>query len=134
MRKIPLLILIFIAFSAYAQEDDEWFQGRPIRNIVFEGLNNVRASDLEGLTERFIGQNFTDQLYWEILGGLYALEYFESIVPRADPADPLRSEVILRFRVTERPTVSRINFIGNSSIRRNELLDTISSRVNSVAT
>jgi len=44
------------------------------------------------------------------------------------------NEVIIRFSVVERPTVSRINFVGNSGIRRNELLETVTLKVNDVAT
>jgi outer membrane protein insertion porin family len=134
MRKVLVLILVFVTIYGFAQDNDEWYQGKPIRNIVFEGLNNVRTSELEGITEPFIGRGFSDEIYWEILGRLYALEYFETIVPTASRADPLGNEVIIRFRVTERPIVSRINFIGNSALRRNELLDVVSIKVNDVAT
>ena len=124
-------------FQAEVYEDrssEEWYQGRPIRNIVFEGLINVRVSDLEGIIEPYYGQIFNDDTYWDILGRLYALEYFESITPTAIRADLLGSEVIIRFSVVERPVVSRINFVGNRGIRRTELLDTISLKNNDVAT
>ncbi|MDR2362963.1 MAG: outer membrane protein assembly factor BamA, partial [Spirochaetaceae bacterium] len=58
--------------------------------------------------------------------------YFTEISPSAVPADALGTEVILRFAVTERPIVSRINFVGNSHLRRTELMDVISLKVNDV--
>ena len=136
---LVLVLVILTAFSAFSQESedqrsDDWYQGKPIRNIVFDGLIHVKASELEGLTEPFIGRIFNDEIYWDILGRLYALEYFETLSPTAVRADASGSAVIIRFTVVERPTVSRINFAGNSGLRRNELLDTVTLKVNDVAT
>jgi outer membrane protein insertion porin family len=126
------LALCYGAGGGVAQQRDEWYQGKPIKDIVFVGLRHVKASELEGLMEPYKGMPFDDSLFWEIQGKLYALEYFELINPSAVPADFTRDEVILRFAVTERPTVSRINFTGNAGVRRNELLDVITVRVNDV--
>ena len=135
MRRLFILFLILMAVSAvFAQESDDWYQGKLIKNIVFEGLRNVRVSELDGITEPFIGHPFSDDIYWEILGRLYALEYFDMINPTAMRADTLGNEVIIRFQVTERPVISRINFVGNSALRRNELLDVVSLKVHDVAT
>jgi outer membrane protein insertion porin family len=110
-----------------------WYQGKPIRDIVFEGLRSIKASELDGVMEPFIGEIFSDDIFWEIHGRLYALEYFDSITPSAVPADASGSAVIIRFRVTERPTVSRIVFSGAAAIPRGQLLDTVSIKVNDVA-
>ena len=128
-----------MVFSGFSQESagersDDWYQGKPIRNIVFDGLVHVSASELEGITQQFIGRAFTDDSYWDVLGRLYSLEYFETITPTAIRADAAGNEVIIRFTVTERPTISRINFTGNSGLRRSELLDTVTVKVNDVAT
>jgi outer membrane protein insertion porin family len=109
-----------------------WYQGKPIRDIVFEGLRSVRASELDGLTEPFIGEAFNDEIFWEIHGRLDALEYFDSITPSAVPADAAGSAVIIRFRVTERPTVSRIVFSGNKAVPRGQLLDAIAIKTHDV--
>jgi outer membrane protein insertion porin family len=87
---------------------------------------------LEGVVGPFIGRLFNDDVFWELQGRIYALEYFETISPSAVPADPAGTEVIVRFTVTERPTVSRINFSGNSGIRRTELIGVISIKANDV--
>ncbi|MDR2158807.1 MAG: outer membrane protein assembly factor BamA [Treponema sp.] len=129
---LAVLLVLSQAGFASAQEtgSGEWYQGKPIQEIVFTNLKNVKESELEGVTEPFIGTIFTDEVFQEILGRLYALEYFEFINPSALASDSLGSGVILRFEVTERPKISRINFTGNSHLRRNELLDTITLKVN----
>ena len=135
--RFHLLRAVFLACAfalaaapGFAREgDDDWFQNRPIRDIVFTGLRNVRAADLEGLMNPFRGRAFNDSLFWEIQGILWALEYFDMIVP---DLEPVGNDVLVRFVVTERPVVERISFIGNSAVRRNALLDTISTSVRDV--
>ena len=131
---LVLVLAAALAFPVFAQQQEDWFQGRPIRNIIFDGLIHISASELEGITGPFIGMVFTDSTYWDLLGRLYALEYFETITPTAVMADAAGSEVILRFAVVERPTIARINFVGNNNIRRTDLLNTITLSVNDVAT
>ena len=133
---VKTAFLAFILFGAaaggMAQQREDWYQDKPIRDIVFSGLRHVKVSELEGLMEPYKGRLFNDSIFWEIQGKLYALEYFELIIPSAVPADITRNEVIIRFEVTERPIVSRITFIGNSGLRRTELLDTITIKINDV--
>jgi outer membrane protein insertion porin family len=131
---VQLAACIFLSAGlGFAQESGEWYLGKPIRNVVFEGLNHIKMSELEGVVEPFIGRLFTDDVFWELQGRIYAREYFDSISPTAVPADPTGAEVILRFVVTERPIVSQINFVGNSGLRRGDLLDAITLKVNDVA-
>ncbi|MDR3138966.1 MAG: outer membrane protein assembly factor BamA [Treponema sp.] len=121
-----------VAFFGAAQEPGEWYQGKPIKDVVFSGLQHVNASELAGVVEPFIGRLFNDDVFWELQGKLYALEYFDLITPSAVPADSMGNEVIIRFTVTERPIVSRITYAGNSSIRRTELADVVSLKINDV--
>jgi len=132
VRAAIFLFFLFCTVTGGFAQQDEWYQGKPIKDIVFTGLRHVKSSELEGLMEPYKGRPFDDSIFWEIQGKLYALEYFDLISPSAVPADFTRNEVILRFAVTERPTVTRINFYGNSGVRRNELLETITIKVNDV--
>jgi outer membrane protein insertion porin family len=137
---LPALLFCTAIVVSFAQEasspstrgGDDWYQGKIIRNIVFSGLRNVKTSELEGLMESYKGRQFDDSLFWEIQGKLYALEYFDVINPSVERADFTGNEITIRFTVTERPIVSRINFIGNSGIRRTELLETITIKNNDV--
>ncbi|MDR2922222.1 MAG: outer membrane protein assembly factor BamA [Treponema sp.] len=138
MKRFVLPALFFCAaIAGFAQEapsraGDEWYQGKIIKDIVFSGLRHVKETELEGLMEPYKGLPFDDSLFWEIQGRLYALEYFDLISPGIERADYAGNEIIIRFTVTERPTVGRINFIGNSGIRRHELLETITIKNNDV--
>jgi len=131
---LALALSCVIAGAGVAQEEKAWYQDKPIRDIVFEGLEHVPASDLEGITKFYIGKAFTDDLYWELLGRLYALEYFDTITSTAVRWDYEGTQMILRFTVKEKPIVSKINVVGNSGLRRNEILDVITLKVNDVLT
>jgi outer membrane protein insertion porin family len=133
MRFLLATILSFcIAGFAFTQAPD-WYQGKPIKDIRFEGLKSVRPSELNDAVESYKGLPFTDSVFQEIQGTLNSLEYFELITPTAIPADPEGNGVIILFRVVERPTVSRITFVGNSGVRRRELMDAIATKVKDVA-
>jgi outer membrane protein insertion porin family len=139
MKRFVLPALLFCAaIVSFAQESntprsgDEWYQGKIIRNIAFSGLRHVKSAELEGLVEPYKGRQFDDALFWEMQGRLYALEYFDLISPNIERADYTGNEISIRFTVTERPIVSRITFVGNSGIRRNDLLAVISIKNNDV--
>jgi len=126
------LALFCVSMMGFAQQQATWYEGKPIKDIVFTGLRHVKSAELDGLMEPYKDRPFEDSLFWEIQGKLYALEYFELINPSIVPADFTRTEIIIRFAVTERPTVGRINFVGNSGLRRSELLDTVAIKPNDV--
>ena len=48
MRLVFAIILVFVIIAPIfsqesSQEGDDWYQGKPIRRIVFEGLNHVKV-------------------------------------------------------------------------------------------
>ncbi|MDR2965435.1 MAG: outer membrane protein assembly factor BamA [Treponema sp.] len=125
------LILFFMA-PVLSFSQDDWYYNKPIKDIVFSGLKNIQASELEALMNPYKGQSFNDIIFWEILGKLYALEYFENIETNTVRANPEGSEVIIRFTVVERPIVRRINFVGNSGVRRHELNEAIFTKIGDI--
>ena len=127
MRRLPafLILILLILPSVSAQTDEDWYLDKPISEIRFQGLQNVSAGELEGLTNPFIGKNFTNPVFWDLQSKLYALDYFESFTAEALEADEEKSKVIIEFTVVERPLLDAIEIFGNTSVRRNDLLDEI---------
>ena len=66
-----------------------------------------------------------DPLLWEIEAKLYALDYFETIVPAAVPSDDTRSGVVIEFDVKERPSIVAVDVVGNNGIRTGDITDKI---------
>jgi outer membrane protein insertion porin family len=130
-RVFSFFFFVFLAGFTAAQEA-EWYQEKPIKDIVFEGLRHIDSAELDAIKESYTGRLFNDDIFWELQEKLYATEYFEVISPTAVPANEARTAVIIRFQVTERPVVSRINFSGNAHIRRIDLLEAITIKQNDV--
>ncbi|MCL2271571.1 MAG: outer membrane protein assembly factor BamA [Treponema sp.] len=132
LRVIAFIMFTITVFTLFSQEEDDWYMGKPIRNITFSGLKNIAHSELEALIQPYTGIEFNEIIFWEIQGKLYALEYFDRIEPSVNPANAEGSEVALIFNVIERPVIGRINFSGNSGLRNRDLQDIISSRVSDI--
>jgi len=133
MRLKVLFVLLFFltavcGFSQQEQPQQDWFTGKPINDIIFSGIKNISQSELEALVFPYKGRVYDENLHFEILTKLYALNYFINIVPDTRPVDG-GSKVNLVFIVTEFPVIGRINFSGNSALRRSELSDLISTKV-----
>jgi len=134
MRKITgivLLLLVIPVCITFAQEED-WYIGKEIVDIRFTGLENISPSELEGITSQFIGETFTDTLYWDLQSKLFALNYFEQFTPRALPGDEDKNTVIIEFEVVERPVVGEIDVSGNTHIRTIDILDVVMTKTGDI--
>jgi outer membrane protein insertion porin family len=127
MRKAFCVIFFYaLVTGLFAQRADDWYYDKPIRKIEFVGLQNVKAADVEAVTKQFIGNTFSDDIYADVLSRIYALEFFEDVIPEVIPANTAESAIILRFTVIERPIVTKITFTGNRQVRTTELRSAVS--------
>ena len=134
MRKIFVgILVVFTGVFCFPQSGDYWYRGKPIKDIKFDGLKHIRSAELESVVAPFRGRDFTDDLYLELQNRIFALDFFREFSPTAVPADPEGNEVIIVFKVVELPVVSKITFVGNSGLKRRELLDAISLKVDDIA-
>ncbi len=131
-KVLAALFLMFVSVFALSAQSDEWYWNQPISKIDFNGLKNVKKSDLNGVVSSYIDSPFTDEVYNDILDRLYSLEFFEDITPYAKHASSDKSDVLLVFEVVERPTIKDINFLGNHKIRNGELRETIKNKTSDI--
>ncbi|MDR2194450.1 MAG: outer membrane protein assembly factor BamA [Treponema sp.] len=133
-KRCALCFYLISAVTSFCwSQSAEWYQNKPIKDVVFAGLRNIAAADLDGITGSYTGKPFTDELYYDLLGKLYASELFDEINPMFIPYDGAGSAVRIQFTVTERPTISKIEFVGNSKVRRGDLAAAISLKAHDVA-
>ncbi len=112
--------------ALYAQDSsDEWYLGKPIAEIQFEGLNNITEDDLVGIIAPFIGELFDEEIFLDLQRRIYALDYFSLVIPRAESVDDSQSAVVVVFDVEENPVVDSIRFVGNADASVLELTDAI---------
>lgn len=125
-RRCALLFMLCLPLTISAQaENNEWYQNKPIADITFTGLQNVDPGDLTGITQEYIGMEFTDQRFLELQQRLYALDFFTQLIPNAERADAEGNEVIIDFAVQEKPIVGSVIFEGNRRMRSGRLGDAI---------
>ena len=135
-RKLAAFVgcALLCAGLVFAQSEDEgeWFWNQPVTKIDFNGLKNVKKSELSGITSSFIGEPFSEETYNAILDKLYALDLFDDIEPYAKHASKSNNDVLLVFTVQERPVIKSITFSGNKKIRNGELREQIKLKASDV--
>lgn len=131
-RALVVFVVLLISPFVFAQTNDDWYYGKKIRNIDFKGLENVNSLELDGITAPFIGKEFTDELYLDLLNKVYALDFFDDVSPIALPGDAKGSSVVIEFTVVEKPFVSQLKFTGNRNIRASELKEAISTKAKDI--
>lgn len=122
---LSILLTFVTCFELFAQDDSTWFYDKPISKITFEGLVHVNRDEVTSVTNQYLGKDFTDTLYSELISKIYALELFEDIIPEAIPANEEQKSVILKFTVKELPVITDIKFKGNAHIKPSALKEVI---------
>ncbi len=123
-----VLLAVLIAGSRVplaAQEVDEWYLEKPITDVVFSGLLNVKAEDLAAVVKPYLGQPFSYELFERLQNTVVALDWFEKLEPIAQDPDGTKSAVVVEFQVTERPAASAIQVTGNSQLRTADILEKV---------
>ena len=121
-----VLPFLLVAGTVFSQSNTNWYLNKPIQAVEFSGLETVRENELSAVVDPFVGETFTEPTFLELQRRLYALDYFEEIIPNAvRPPDGSEDRVILRFDVVERPVITDVKIEGNNRIGRNRILDVV---------
>ncbi len=111
---------------------DGWYYEKSIKSVNFEGLENVKSSDLEGITSGFIGKKFTDLVYEDLVNRIFSLNYFDDIediyVKPADGNYATCRSIHITLKVKEYPVICRIKFSGYRQVKYSELSVGIASK------
>lgn len=114
------------AGAASEASDDTWYYGKLIKSVSFKGLKNVASKDVDGIVSGFIGKQFNDDVFADMIDRIYALDIFDDIAPEALPGDSKRNTVSIVFTVSEKPVITRILISGNKQLRSAEIKDILS--------
>ena len=125
-RSFICLLFCFVCVFALSAQSDGWYYNKPIKDIKFSGLNVTGSSEMDTVVSEFLGKNFSDELYIDIINKIYNLDFFDDIGVELNPADVNGSSVILNITVVEKPVVAKINIEGNKQIHNADITDTVS--------
>jgi outer membrane protein insertion porin family len=110
----------------------DWFWGKPIVSVQWEGLTHADKRELDSATRAYIGKDFTENLWMELQAKLYELDWFEKIDPTAVPTDASRSKVTIKFTVVEKPAIEAIRVAGNSGVKTGDILDAVTEKAGDI--
>jgi len=117
---------------AAPQAGSDWFWGKPISSVQWEGIVHADKRELDSATKAYIGKDFTEELWMEMQSKLYELDWFEKIDPTAIPADASKSHIIIKFTVTEKPAIESLRVIGNSGVKSSDILDAVTEKAGDI--
>jgi len=114
LLKVVFLLSLFT--QQIAAQEDAWYIGNVIRDIKITGLKEINVKTLRPILAQFIGKKFTEKIFFLLQSRLYALDYFEQIIPRAVRYQGGEDGVVILISVKERPTIKHIILKGNKKI------------------
>ncbi|HUX40798.1 MAG TPA: outer membrane protein assembly factor BamA [Rectinemataceae bacterium] len=118
------------ALSLFAQT--EWFWNKPIAGVQWVGVTHADKKALDALAGQYVGKVFTQDLWTDLQGRVYELDWFDTIDPQAFPANDAKTEVVIKIVVKEKPAVGHIRVEGNSGIHATDILDAAKVKVGDI--
>ncbi len=148
MKRLAILTVLFLAASALAGQEAaptpeaapapqaqpaaDWFWGKPIASVQWDGIVHADKRELDSATKGYIGKDFTEDLWMELQSKLYELDWFEKIDPTALPTDASKTRVMIKFTVVEKPAIESVRVIGNSGIKNSDILDAVTEKAGDI--
>ena len=119
---------------AAPQAETDWFWGKPIASVEWEGVVHADKRELDSTTRNYIGKAFTEDLWLEIQSKVYELDWFEKIDPTAVPTDSSKTKVTIKISVTEKPAIEAVRASGNSGLKSSDILDAVTEKAGEIYT
>ena len=80
MKRIAIALVCLVSLWGAAAQDNsgDWFWGKPITSIQWEGLRHVDRKELDSTVRPFVGRNLTEEVWADLQAQVYGLDWFES--------------------------------------------------------
>ena len=120
---IVTLLVFFISIPAFFKilsSQPSKYEGKIVKEIHFEGLNNVDEEDIKEIMITTEGHPLKSVEIREDIKTIFALGSFENVrVEIDDLADGVKLKIICK----ERPIIDKIVFKGNDELGETELIE-----------
>ena len=117
------LILIFSLSFLSAAESDPWYLGKRIASFTNTGLQNVPENTVLDIQFKYAGKNFTDELFNELQGELYGLEYFSYFLAEAQRTGEGGNELQIDMSFYEMNYIKSVVVTGNDGIKLKDITE-----------
>lgn len=95
----------------------DWWIGKPIRSFSYTGLKNVDKGKVDDITYKYLGKQFTKQLYSELEADLNRLQTFSLFQSEASRGGESKNDLIITIQFTELPQIEQILYSGNAGVK-----------------
>ncbi len=138
-KKISVLFILFalcIFSSVFAEDTEEgqWWLEKPIYSIRFEGLVHTDENELREITNGYLGERYSAELFSALQSDLFSLQYFAYFSAQAEKGGDSGEELIIVFEFVELPIISSLDIIGNSVVRDADVEEVLTISNESFAT
>jgi len=103
--------------------------GLPIARIVVTGNRRITEDDVLAYLRQRAGQAFSPSALTQDVRELYGSGFFEDIEVDLERSD---RGVVLRFVLRERPTVSKVEFVGNAEVDADDFKEEVEVKAGTV--
>lgn len=135
-RKIERIFLVLIVLVAMlttlgAADEQAWYTGKKIASFKNIGLQNVDEGKVADLQYPFVGKTFTDELFNELQGKLYAMDNFLYFLAEAQRGEADDNALVIEMTFYELPYVDTVILVGNDNIKNKDITEAISAKTGS---
>lgn len=122
------LILTLSCSLLAAAATDPWYVGKRIASFSNSGLQNVKENVVLDIQYAYIGKTFSDELFNQLQGELYALEHFLYFLAEAQRTGEGDNELQIAMTFYELPYIRTATVEGNQGIKTKDITEILSAK------
>jgi len=130
IERIFLLLLLLVATltTLGAADEQAWYVGKKIASFSNIGLQNVDKNKVADVQYPFIGKTFTDEVFNELQGKLYAMDNFLYFLAEAQRGEADDNSLVIEMSFFELPYVDMVILVGNDNIKNKDITEAITAK------
>ena len=118
MRVLSVVLAVFL--GAAETQTLQTYDPDKIEDVLIRNNRRIPSDTIKYNIQTKKGDTFNIEVIRGDIRRLYALQYFDDV--RVDEEEGKTGKLIV-FRVTEKPTIRSIEYKGNNSVTRSEILE-----------
>lgn len=123
-----VILLVATLATLGAADDQAWYVGKKIASFTNIGLQNVDKNKVADVQYPFVGKTFSDDLFNELQGKLYAMDNFLYFLAEAQRGGADNNELVIELSFFELPYIGNVVLVGNDNLKEKDLLEVITAK------
>ncbi|HAF85929.1 MAG TPA: outer membrane protein assembly factor BamA [Sphaerochaeta sp.] len=128
---LSIILLVVTLTILGAAEEQAWYKGKKIASFKNIGLQNVDENSVADVQYPFIGKIYSDELFNELQGKLYAMDNFLYFLAEAQKGETEANSLVIEMSFFELPYVDTVILIGNENIKNKDITEVITAKAGS---